>query len=95
MMIVNMRMQTELPKDEVDRLCREGFPKFKALEGLKQKYYIHNHENGDLGGVYFFETRKAAEDYVAGPIVATVAERFKVVGDVKIECVEVLYTLDD
>lgn len=95
MMIVNMRMQTNMPKAEVDRLCREGFPKFKALEGLQQKYYIHNPENGDLGGCYFFETREAAQKYVAGPIVATVAERFQVVGEVKIECVDVLYTLDD
>ncbi|MDI9914189.1 YdhR family protein [Rhodococcus sp. IEGM 1379] len=95
MWIVSMRMKIEASDEETERKSREGFEKFRALEGLTQKYYIRNHETGELGGVYLFETKEAVDAYVNGPIVASVAERFGVIGEVKLEVVEVLMTLDD
>ncbi len=95
MWVVNMRMISNKPMDELDTLSRAGFAKFKALPGLLQKHYILNHATGEVGGVYLFETQEAAETYVAGPIVASVKERFGIDGDVTIEVAEILYSLND
>lgn len=95
MWIVSMRMVSKKSRDEVDALSKEGFGKFKALPGLQQKHYIFNHETGEGGGIYFFDTKEAVDAYLNGPIVASVGERFDIDGDVKIEVVELLYNLND
>ena len=94
MTIVSMRMKSNKSPEELDRLSRAGFPKFRALDSLSQKYYIHHKESNTYGGLYLFHTREAAEAYVKGPIVASVAERFGVVGEVSVEILDVMYTLD-
>lgn len=94
MTIVSMRMKSNKSPEELDQLSRAGFPKFRALDSLSQKYYVHNKKDDTYGGIYLFHTREAAEAYVNGPIVASVAERFGVVGNVTVEILDVTYTLD-
>ncbi|TQF69352.1 hypothetical protein FK531_11505 [Rhodococcus spelaei] len=95
MWIVRMRFETALDEAEQEKLSRAGLPKFRALEGLLQKYYVRNRDAGVVGGVYLFESKEAAQAYIDGPIVASVGERFRVVGDVEIELLEVEMTLDE
>ena len=95
MWIVSMRFRAALPDDELLRLSRESFPKFRALAGLDQKYYVKDHETGCVGGVYLFETEQTARDYVAGPIVTAVPQRFQVTGEVSVEVLEVTLTLNE
>lgn len=95
MWIVRMRFETALGEAEQEELSRAGLPKFRALDGLRQKYYVRNRDAGVVGGIYLFESEQAARAYVDGPIVASVGERFRVVGDVEIELLEVELTLDE
>lgn len=95
MWIVRMRFDTLLGEAELENLSRAGLPKFRELDGLRQKYYVRNHDTGTVGGIYLFESKEAAEAYVNGPIVASVGDRFKVDGDVEIEMLEVQLTLDE
>ncbi|GAB3807207.1 hypothetical protein GCM10028798_31310 [Humibacter antri] len=90
-----MRFRSQLSDDDLLRLSRESLPKFRALPGLRQKYYVQNHEDGIVGGVYLFESEREARDYATGPIVAAVPERFGVTGDVSVEVLEVTLTLDE
>ena len=94
MWIVSMRFRSPLPVDELHRLSRESIPKFRALPGLDQKFYVRSDDTGLVGGVYLFESEQAARDYVAGPIVAAVPQRFQVEGEVAVEVLEVTHTMD-
>ena len=93
MWIVSMRFATDLPEEELLRLSRESLPRFLALPGLQQKYYVRDAATGLVGGVYQFDDEQSARDYVAGPIVAAVPSRFAVTGDVLVEVLEVTLTL--
>jgi hypothetical protein len=95
MWIVSMRFRSELDEAEIIRLSEESFPKFRAVPGLRQKYYVKNADTGLVGGIYLFESEQTARDYVAGPIPAAVPQRFNVSGEVAIEVLEVALTLND
>lgn len=95
MWIVSMRFRTRLDDAQLESISRAGVPKFRALPELQQKYYVKNHDTGLVGGVYLFDSREAAQGYIDGPIVATVADRYEIEGDVAIELLEVQLTLDE
>lgn len=42
--------------------------------GLLWKVWLMNEEKREAGGIYLFESREAAESYIAGPIVAGLKE---------------------
>lgn len=95
MWIVSMRFTSQLDEADQEKISRGGLQKFREVDGLRQKYYVRNHDDGTVGGIYLFDSREAAEAYVAGPIVAGVGDRFAVQGDVRIEKLEVMLTLDE
>ncbi|MDG3012637.1 monooxygenase [Rhodococcus sp. D2-41] len=95
MVIVRMRFDSKLSEADQEKLSIGGLDKFRQLPGLKQKYYVRNRDQETVGGIYFFETREAAEAYVNGPIVASVGDRFKAEGAVEVEILDIELTLHD
>lgn len=91
--IVSMRFRSNKTEEELEKLSEAGLEKFRGLHGLSQKYYVKDPDSGVVGGVYIFHTREAAEDYVHGPIVGSVRERFGIEGDLAIEVLDVSLTL--
>lgn len=91
--IVSMRFRSNKSEEELMKLSDEGLEKFRGLHGLSQKYYVKDSETGVLGGIYVFHTRQAAEDYVNGPIVGSVRERYGIEGELTIELLDVTQTL--
>lgn len=93
MKILSMRFKSNKSAEELNQLSEAGFDKFRPLEGLIQKYYINNEETGEVGGVYLWENEEALTAYLNGPIVSSLPERFELKGPLKIEIVDVKYTL--
>lgn len=91
--IVSVRAQSRKSAEELKALYLAGVDKFRGMPGLSQKYYIHNPETGEVGGVYIFHTREAADAYLGGPILASVGERYDVEGEITLEVVDVDMTL--
>ena len=47
---VHVRMKSRLGHDEIVEIMKQRAPEFRALEGLEQKYYLHDPESGENGG---------------------------------------------
>lgn len=89
MHILSMRFKSGRSDEEQEAISRSSLPLFRNLAALKQKYYVRNHASGEVGGIYVWETSEALRDYLDGPIVKSVPDRFAVVGPVRIETFEV------
>jgi heme-degrading monooxygenase HmoA len=91
MMLV--RFHSSLSLDEVIAVAEERMPEFQALEGLEQKYYLHDPETGEYGGVYFWRSPADLAEYRESELRSSIAEAYKVEGEPRIEILRVLMPL--
>lgn len=72
MMIVQINYtHPEMPRAEWEaRYTDDRAKPFLAVPGLQWKIWLDGEEDRRAGGIYLFDSRAAAEAYVAGPIVA-------------------------
>ena len=61
----------ELPEREYGALCDSFVASFEAIDGLVAKTFLGG--TGEAGGFYLFTDGAAADAYLAGPIVASLA----------------------
>ncbi|TCP23772.1 putative monooxygenase ydhR [Scopulibacillus darangshiensis] len=94
MKILSMRFKSNKSPEELEQLSEEGFSKFRALKGLIEKYYIKNEETGEVGGIYLWENEKDLMEYIEGPIVKSLPERFGLEKPPSLEILDVTYTLN-
>jgi len=94
-LILLVRMKSRLPREELMRIARERAPQFRALEGLEQKYYVHDPATGEFGGVYLWKTPADAAEYRESRLRATIAEAYQGEGEPRVEVLEVLMPLRD
>lgn len=59
--VVQFRLAAPLSLDEAKRRFQSSAPKYRNLPGLIRKYYIRSEDGMTAGGVYFWESREAAE----------------------------------
>ena len=53
-------------------LCRELAPIFAKMRGLQAKYWLADPVTNTYGGVYFWTSREAMEEYMEGEVAASV-----------------------
>jgi hypothetical protein len=93
-MIVNIvRFKSGLTDDEVLAASRDRAPRYRALEGLVQKYYLRFPDTGEHGAVYLWESPEAMEEFRASDLGRTISTAFKVQGAPSIEKAELVMTL--
>jgi heme-degrading monooxygenase HmoA len=92
---VLVRLQSELDHDEIVRIMEERAPDFRALEGLEQKYYIHDPESGEYGGFYLWRSHEDVVQYRQSELAATIAAAYQGVGAPRVEVFEVVMPLRD
>ena len=89
MQILSMRFRSAKPVKELEAMSDASLPLFEKLPGLLQKYYVQNRENGEVGGVYVWESTEHLQAYLAGPIVAAMPPRFAMPEPPRIEILDV------
>jgi hypothetical protein len=73
MAIVQINFTNDVSEEELAvRSGPEQAQVFTTLPGLLWKIWLRDPERRESGGIYLFESREAAEAYVAGPIVARI-----------------------
>jgi 2-polyprenyl-3-methyl-5-hydroxy-6-metoxy-1,4-benzoquinol methylase len=55
-------------------IAEEAASRMQEVPGLQSKWWWVDGQKGRAGGVYWFESRQAAESYVGGPIVSALRE---------------------
>lgn len=87
------RFRTRLSHDEVVSMMEERAPAFRALEGLRQKYYLHDPASGEYAGLYLWDSEEALDAYRRSELRATIADAYEVEGEPKIEVFRVFEEL--
>jgi len=88
-----VRFKSSLPLDEVMDVVNARADDFRALSGLIQKYYVHDTETGEYGGLYLWDSPEAFTAYRSSELRATIAAAYKTDGEPRIDVMDVLKTL--
>ncbi len=68
--LVQIHFDLLVPAEAYTGHCREIADSFAKLPGLRWKLWSLSEDGGQAGGVYLFDSREHAREYVEGPVVA-------------------------
>ena len=90
---VLVRLKSKLSRDEIEAIMHERAPEFRALEGLEQKYYLHDPETGEYGGFYVWRSIDDVAAYRASDLAASIAAAYQGVGAPDVTVYEIVMPL--
>ena len=92
MEIVSITYESELNVDDIESLFKERSDNFREMEGLIQKYYLHDEESGRVGGIYVFDSKESRDALFESDIHSSLRDAYDV-RDIDIEKFHVLFSL--
>lgn len=90
---VHVKLQSALPREELERRMEERAPQFRAIEGLEQKYYLAGPEEGWYGGFYIWRSAGDVAEYRESELAATIASAYECVGTPEVTVYEIITPL--
>jgi heme-degrading monooxygenase HmoA len=93
--VMLVRFRSSLPFDEVMKVARRRAPEFRALEGLMQKYYLHDAETGEIAGLYLWDSPESLTAYRDSELRASIAAEYRVEGEVRVNVYRMAMPLRD
>ena len=88
-----VRFKSSLSPDELERRYKERFPKFRALPGLLQKYYLRDASTGEWGGLYLWDSQASLDEFLASDLRKSIAETYEFTEAPRIETPTVIDVL--
>ena len=88
-----VRFKSGLSFEELLKKSNDRADKYRATDGLLQKYYIRFQGDGEYGAVYLWESEEALEKFRSSDLAGTIAETYKTDGDLDLQVGEVVMTL--
>jgi hypothetical protein len=70
--VLHLRFKLRVPPDVLLAHSREAANIIASVEGLIWKIWIFREEESEMGGMYLFANREAAEAYVKNPVIQAV-----------------------
>jgi len=92
-MVLLVKFRSSLPLDEVKKIVDERAPEFRALAGLRQKYYLRDAATGEYAGLYLWDSAADLAAYRDSELRASIAAAYQTVGEPRIEVFEVVKAL--
>ena len=93
MIVQIIRLKTDLSEEELLSKAREREPRFKAIPGLLQKYYVKIGEPGQYGGIYIWDSPESMKSYRESELAASIPEAYQIIEPPNIEIMDVLFQL--
>lgn len=90
-----VRFKSELTEDQVMQKYNDRAPRYREMQGLKQKYYLRFPETDEFGAVYLWESESALNEFRESDLGKTITTAYKVEGDPVSRKAEVVMTLRD
>jgi len=90
---VHVRMKSKLTHDEIVKVMNERAPEFRALEGLEQKYYLHDPATGEYGGFYVWRSLDDVVQYRGSDLAASIAAAYQGVAAPEVTVYEIVMPL--
>jgi heme-degrading monooxygenase HmoA len=75
-----VRFKSRLSDDQVLATYRERAPRYQALPGLIQKYYLKYADTGEHGAIYLWESDQAMQDFRASDLARSIPDAYQVEG---------------
>jgi len=92
-MALQVRFRSKLPFDEILRVLEERAPDFAALDGLVQKYYLHDPQTDEVAGFYLWESPEALAAYSTSELRASIAKAYQADGEPRVEAYRIVRAL--
>jgi len=93
MIIQIIKLKSELSEEELLKTAKEREPRFKAIPGLLQKYYVKLGQPGQYGGVYIWDSKESLQSYRESDLAASIPQAYKLIEAPNIEIMDVLFQL--
>ena len=88
-----VKIKTELTEAEFFEAAKKREPRFKAIDGIVQKYYFKLDEPGAYGGVYIWDSRESLKAFKETELAKTIGEAYKVIEKPSVEIVDIMFQL--
>lgn len=95
MEVVFVTFESALSPTELEETLRERAEKFRGVDGLVQKFYLQDLENGRVAGFYIFEAEESRDSFFESDLRATIGEAYAVKGDPDVSLFHLLFPLHD
>ncbi|WP_458210606.1 YdhR family protein [Haladaptatus sp. NG-SE-30] len=93
MEVVFAMFESALSSEEVEQTMRQRAEKFRAVDGLVQKYFVHDHANDRYGACFIFDSEEARDAYFESELSASVGDAYAVVGEADVTMARLLFPL--
>jgi heme-degrading monooxygenase HmoA len=93
MIALIVRFKSQLSYEEVLKMAEDRADRFRALDGLVQKYYLNYAEKDEYGAVYLWESEEALKKFRDSELARSIPEAYKAEGAPDILPGEVIMTL--
>ena len=88
-----VRFKSQLSMEELLRISEERIDRYRALDGLMQKYYLEFQEKDHYGAVYIWESEEHIKAFRNSELYRTIPEAYQLEGDPEVMMGEVALTL--
>lgn len=92
MLAMIVRFKTELSREQLFEMSRDREPQYRALTGLKQKYYIQ-YGPSEYGAVYIWESEADMKAFRESELARSIPTTYQVQGTPSFESGNVLMLL--
>ena len=93
MIIQIIKLKSGLGKDALLEKAQERAPKFKAIPGLLQKYYVDLDDEGAYAGVYIWDSPESLQEFRSSELAASIPAAYELAGPPDIEVGKILFSL--
>ena len=95
MILQIVKFRSDLTEEELLRIAHERAPRFRAIPGLIQKYYVRRAGPGEYAGVYLWDSKESAATFRESELARSIPEAYQVVEAPETETGDVLFPLRD
>ena len=95
MILQIIKLRSNLSEEELLKRARDRSPKFSAIPGLLQKYYVKSSEPGQYGGIYVWDSAESLQSYRDSDLAKSIPEAYEITEAPNIEVMDILFQLRD
>lgn len=93
MELVFAMFESGLDHEEVTETMRQRAERFRAVDGLVQKYFVHDEANGRYGACFIFDSVASRDAYFESDLSAGVGEAYAITGTPEVTKAHLLFPL--
>jgi heme-degrading monooxygenase HmoA len=93
MIVQIVRLKSGLSDEQVFKMYEARAPRYRALKGLTQKYYLRYPETGEYGAVYVWESEAALKEFRESELGRTISTTYQIQGASDVQMAEVVMSL--